>query len=328
LLNPAPDRHIEAKAPEKPLLNSTAVPDSKGVKHDDPVVSEDSNQNVSDESVPPASGETDLSPVEKIDLPAARNAKMSIARIFDSETYDPTILAAPASQQEAQDYGLEPDGRQTINLADHLSAMDIRASRNTALQDAMDLWQSPMVVQPYLNSLDDDQAFFRLAAKPQGVLIHRIETSLDMLKRLNLPAILELFPKGSDEAGYLTLSKTEGRRFFFDRPDENKVVVSDAEQVNLYWSGIAYLPWKNFLSIKGTIPTRSNEDSIITLKILLNDLGFSDVEINDKYDNWTRLAIEKVQAKYGIPVDGFVGPLTKIILYQEKESFEIPRLTN
>jgi general secretion pathway protein A len=326
--NPASDRHIEAKAPEKPLLNLATSFDPGGVKHDDPVVSEDSSQNVSDESVPTASGEADLSPVEKIDLRAARDPKMSIPRNFDSETSDQTILAAPDSQQEAQDYGLEPDRSQTIKLTDYLSAMDIRASRNSALQDAMDLWQSPMVVQPYLNNLDDDQAFFRLAAKPHGVFMHRLETSLDMLKRLNLPAILELFPKGSAEAGYLTLSKIEGRSFFFGRPDENKVVVSDAEQLNLYWSGIAYLPWKNFLSIWGTIPTRSNEDSIITLKLLLNELGFSDVEINDKYDNWTRLAIEKVQAKYGIPVDGFVGPLTKIILYQEKESFEMPRLTN
>ncbi len=205
--------------------------------------------------------------------------------------------------------------------------MDIRTSRNSALKAAMALWQTPIEVQPYLDSLDDDQAFFRLTAKPKGVFMHRIETSLDMLIRLNLPAILELFPTGSEEPGYLTLSKIEGPDFIFGGPDENKVVVSDAEQINVYWSGIAYLPWKNFLSIWGTIPKNSNKDSIITLKLLLHELGFSDVELNDDYDDWTRRAIEGVQAKYGIPVDGFVGPLTKMILYQEKESFEIPRLT-
>jgi general secretion pathway protein A len=179
-----------------------------------------------------------------------------------------------------------------------------------------------------LNSLDDDQAFFRLTTKPKGVFMHRIETNLDMLQRLNLPAILELFPTGSEEPGYLTLSKIEGGHYLFGNPAEKKVVVSDAEQINLYWSGIAYLPWKNYLSIWGTIPRRSNKDSIITLELLLHELGFSDVEINDEYDSWTRHAIEEVQAKYGIPVDGFVGPLTKMILYQEKESFNMPRLTN
>ena len=326
--NPAPNRQIEAKAPEEPVLNSTAESDPGGVKDDGLVASEDSSQNAADESALTASGEADLSPAEKSDLRAGNDSRMSIPQNFESEISDETILASSASQQEAQDYGQEPDPSETIKLADYLTAMDIRTARYSALRDAMDLWQTPIEFQPYLISLDDDQAFFRLTTKPKGVFMHRFETSLEMLKRLNLPAILELFPTGSEEPGYLTLSKIEGRNFIFGSPDENKMVVSDADQVNLYWSGIAYLPWKNFLSIWGTIPKRSNKDSIITLKLLLHELGFSDVEINDEYDNGTRLAIEAVQAKYGIPVDGFVGPLTKMILYREKESFEMPRLTN
>jgi general secretion pathway protein A len=206
--------------------------------------------------------------------------------------------------------------------------MDIKDSRLLALQNAMDLWQTPIDVQPYLNGLDDDQAFFRLAAKPQGVFMHRIETNLEMLKRLNLPAILELFPKGSEEPGYLTLSKINGSDYIFGSPGSENMVISDADQINLYWSGTAYLPWRNFLSIWGTIPKNSHKDSIITLKLLLYDLGFDEVEINAEYDNSTRRAVEEVQAKYGIPVDGFVGPLTKMILYQEKKSFVIPRLAN
>jgi general secretion pathway protein A len=328
--NPAPNRQLEAKAPEKPLLNAIAASNPNGVTDDDPDrdVSEDSNLDVSDESVlPVASGDADPGPVEDDDLRAATDAEIPIPQDFDSEISDEPILAASVSQQETQDFEPEPVRRQTIKLADYLTGMDIRTSRNSALKAAMALWQTPIEVQPYLDSLDDDQAFFRLTAKPKGVFMHRIETSLDMLIRLNLPAILELFPTGSEEPGYLTLSKIEGPDFIFGRPDENKVVVSDAEQINVYWSGIAYLPWKNFLSIWGTIPKNSNKDSIITLKLLLHELGFSDVELNDDYDDWTRRAIEGVQAKYGIPVDGFVGPLTKMILYQEKESFEIPRLT-
>jgi len=206
--------------------------------------------------------------------------------------------------------------------------MDIKGSRLLALQDAMDLWQTPIKIQPYLNGLDDDQAFFRLTAKPKGVFIHRIETNLEMLKRLNMPAILELFPKENEEPGYLTLSKIEEENYIFGNPADEKAVISDADQINLYWSGTAYLPWKNFLSIWGTIPKHSNKDSIITLKLLLHDLGYNEVNIDEEYDDWTRRAVEEVQAKYGIPVDGFVGPLTKMILYQEKESFEIPRLAN
>ncbi|MEX1327878.1 MAG: hypothetical protein AB1Z29_13820 [Desulfobacterales bacterium] len=41
----------------------------------------------------------------------------------------------------------------------------------------------------------------------------------------------------------------------------------------------------------------------------------------------TRNAIKEIQTQYGILADGFVGPLTKIILYKSKGSFEMPRLS-
>ena len=328
LFNPAPSRQIAASPPEDPGLNSAEDSIPKVVNEDDSAAFKDSNLNVADESDLTVTSEADLGLVEKSDLRAAKDTELTDSQNSDPEISEETMLAASSSLQESEDYEPDPDPREIIKLADYLTAMDIRASRNSALQDAMELWQTPIEIQPYLNSLDDDQAFFRLTTKPIGVFMHRIETNLAMLKRLNLPAILELFPTGSEEPGYLTLSKIEDDNYIFGNPAEKKPVVSDADQINLYWSGIAYLPWKNFLSIWGTIPKRSNKDSVITLKLLLHELGFSDVEINDEYDNWTRRAIEEVQAKYGIPVDGFVGPLTKMILYQEKESFMMPRLTN
>jgi general secretion pathway protein A len=60
---------------------------------------------------------------------------------------------------------------------------------------------------------------------------------------------------------------------------------------------------------------------------LLQELGFENVSIDDQYDGLTRHVVETMQAKYGIPVDGYVGPLTKIILYKEKDSLEMPQLS-
>ena len=216
---------------------------------------------------------------------------------------------------------------ETINLMEYLATMDIKSSRSIALKQVMDLWQTPPEFKPYLNSLDDDQAFFRLTAKPSGIFIHRLETDMELLKRLNLPVILECYPPGSEEPGYLALSKIDGDKLFLGSAVQGRMIETDDNEINFYWYGIAYLPWKNFLSIWGTIPVRTSKDSIITLKLLLNELGFVNVSMNEEYDSRTRSAVEKVQAKYGIPVDGFVGPLTKIILYREKKSFEMPYLT-
>lgn len=219
-----------------------------------------------------------------------------------------------------------PNGKEIVTLTDHLANMDIRSSRHIALKNALKLWQTPIEFKPYLDNLDDDQAFFRLTAKPGGFFVHRIKTDLSLLKRLDLPAILEFFPTGSEDPAYLTLSKTEGEKISFDGPLGDREIETNEEEVNLFWSGVVYLPWKDFLSIWGTLPTRTNKDSIITLKLLLHDLGYLDVELNDDYDVRTRAVIAEIQTKYGILSDGIVGPLTKIILYRLEGSFDMPRL--
>ena len=312
------------------IPNSTAagVTQSKIVKNYADTALQDSGDPIRPDidPLPDETGEAVQHP--NFDLQHNLSPDQALALAVDSGISGDSVLATTTAEAEPMGSASDSGPDAGIDLADYLTAMDIRNSRYSALQDAMDLWQTPVEVPPYMNSLDDDQAFFRLTAKPHGVFMHRIETDLAMLKRLNLPAIMELFPTGGEEPGFLTLSRIEGDNYIFGSQHENPTVVANAEQVKLYWSGVAYLPWKNFLSIKGTIPKFTNKDSIITLKLLLHDLGFSDVEINDEYDAWTRQAIQEVQAKYGIPVDGFVGPLTKMILYQEKDTFEMPSLIN
>jgi general secretion pathway protein A len=160
------------------------------------------------------------------------------------------------------------------------------------------------------------------------LFIHRLETDIAFLRKLNLPAILEFYPPGSPTPGYLTLSRINGDTIILQGRDKTERIVTNQEELEFYWSGVGYLPWKNFHSIWGTIPVQTYKDSVITLKLLLQELGFKNVTINDKYDGLTQEAVETIQAKYGIPVDGYVGPLTKIILYKEKNSFEMPLLSN
>ncbi len=249
------------------------------------------------------------------------------ADVVDTQTEDAVAETETAAQP---DPAIEPETDNNftaIRLAEYLMNMDGRSSRQPALKNATKLWKTGMPFAPYLKDIDDDQTYFRLSAKSSGMFIHRVETDMAFLKKLNLPAILEFYPPGSPSPGYLTLSRIDDDKIILQGKDETDWIATDLEELEFYWSGVAYLPWKNFHSIWGTIPAQTYKDSVITLKLLLQDLGFENVAIDDQYDGLTQQAVESIQAKYGIPVDGYVGPLTKIILYKEKDSLEMPQLS-
>ena len=257
---------------------------------------------------------------------SSENRPVDSANVVDTKTADVVAEAQTAEQPDSAMVPQSKNNMATISLAEYLMNMDGRSSRQPALRHAIKLWKTDTQFTPYLKDIDDDQTYFRLSAKSSGMFIHRVETDMALLKKLNLPAILEFYPPGSPSPGYLTLSRIDGDKIILQGKDETEWIATDLEELEFYWSGVAYLPWKNFHSIWGTIPAQSYKDSVITLKLLLQNLGFENVSIDDQYDGLTRHAVETIQAKYGIPVDGYVGPLTKIILYKEEDSLEMPQL--
>jgi general secretion pathway protein A len=239
---------------------------------------------------------------------------------------NPPLETAPAPANPEAASPPPPPSPQVMQLADYLREINPRESRYWALRKALSLWDVPLDAQPYLENLEDDQAYFRLLSKPSGVFIHRVQSDLDLLRKLNVPAILEFYPPGTNRPGYLTLLKAEGDEITLGMGEENRQIRTDPDEINFFWSGVAYVPWMNYLSIDGTIPKQTFGDSIVALKLLLREIGFHRIPINTEYDPATRDVIEQLQHKYGIPVDGFVGPLTKIILYREKQSYTMPQI--
>ena len=213
------------------------------------------------------------------------------------------------------------------DLGDLLKKLNRFYSRHAALKVAMDLWGTESEISRYLEGISDDQAFFQLASGRNGLLIRRIEGSFNAVKKLNLPAILTFYPHKNLTPVYLTLSGIDYRKITLRGGKQDISIESNPNDLESYWSGVAYIPWKNFLSLTGTIPLDSLNDSLITLKMLLRDIGFNKIEISPFYDERTRQAIKEIQRKYGIYVDGVVGSTTKIALYNEKNLEGIPHIT-
>ena len=220
----------------------------------------------------------------------------------------------------------EPVKDPVRNLEEFLGKINRFSSRHMAFKVAMDLWNIESEIKSRFNGIDNDQSFFQLAAKHNGLLIRRIQGNFNTVKQLNLPAILELYVPGDLSPVYLTLSRIDYTKITLSGGERNVAIKSEQKDLESYWSGVAYIPWKNFLSLKGTIPLDSPKDSIITLKELMQDIGFNEIEISPFYDEQTQQAVREIQKKYGIQIDGIVGSTTKIALYNEKKILGIPHI--
>jgi len=212
-----------------------------------------------------------------------------------------------------------------VNIPAMLYSMNTNSSRMIALQNSLKLWGDDSDVSHYLESMDDDNEFFRLAAKQRSFMCNRIEGDFTTLRKHNMPTILELYSKEGLSPKFVMVSAIDDSTISFLK-DESTIIVTSIKELEVYWTGTAYIVWKNFFNYTGVIPVNSSRDSILTLKIHLRKLGFNTVTISPFYDESALAAVREVQKRNGLKVDGIVGPITMIALYNEDGSLKIPHI--
>jgi len=126
--------------------------------------------------------------------------------------------------------------------------------------------------------------------------------------------------------GYSALVKFENNRMYLQNGPGQEPFTLNEKNLEQYWTGMVYLPWKNFSDYTGVAPITSPVETILALKKHLKASGFDKIPDNSNYDAFTRRAIQTIQKKNGLKPDGLVGPMTKIILYNQSESWKIPHL--
>ncbi|MFZ0484958.1 MAG: AAA family ATPase [Desulfobacterales bacterium] len=223
---------------------------------------------------------------------------------------------------------VEPITVPVRNLGNLLKTMNRLSSRHMAIKVALNLWNIEPEIKPNIDTIDDDQVFFRRVSKENNLLIRRITGNLNAIKKLNLPVVLAVHLNKGIPPVYLALIKIDARKVTLRGGKQDISIELSPAGLESYWSGVAYILWKNFLSLKGTIPINCPKDSITTLKMLLRNIGFKEVEISPFYDDKTRQAVKEIQKKYGLYIDGTVGSTTKIALYNEKKVFKQPHIVN
>lgn len=242
-----------------------------------------------------------------------------IEQELEVEKLPPQQSLSPIEQKKA----VEKDS----DLFQYLTNNQPQANRLSALKVVLGEWVDDPIIESYVGIVTADEDFFRIAAKQNGLSLARVENNIDLIKRMNLPAVMLFFIPGEPDMLFLTLTGIKKNTYYFvARTGAPDSIIAPKKEVRRLWAGIAFIPWKNYLAYPGVIPTSAPKSAIITLKMLLQDVGFDHIKNDDNYDNPTQLAVKEIQAKYGLPIDGRVGPLTKIALYQEKNAWKAPYL--
>jgi len=221
---------------------------------------------------------------------------------------------------------IPPVINQPENFEEFLGTLTGRASRHIALKTALSLWTETPRLDNTLNNIDNDDRFFQLGATQNGLKLLVLGRSLQLIKKLNIPAIFEFLPPGATVPRFLTLTGISGTEISLKGGEKGQTITVDITEINPHWTGRAFIPWKNFYNYEGDIPLDAPGESIFTLKMLLRDMGFNEIKLDNTYDRLTREIVMKIQEKHGITVDGIVGAQTKIVIYNEKRGLDIPFL--
>ena len=196
------------------------------------------------------------------------------------------------------------------------------------MKHILKLWLPEEKLQLKQSGIDITQIFFREEANHYDLHVQPVatESDLQMIKNLNVPVIFTFHIIGYTLPKYLAVTAIDYNQIYFIDGEQNQIAAVSKNEFLKYWSGEAYIFWKNFKNLKGMVTQRSNGKDVRNLKQFLQELGYNDIALTDKYDNDTIQVIKDIQAKYGLHVDGLVGPLTKIALYNEGSEFTKPSL--
>jgi general secretion pathway protein A len=178
----------------------------------------------------------------------------------------------------------------------------------------------PVPRQTVVNSSRDLE---RLAGE-RDLSLATFTGSLDQLLRVDSPALLEITLPGMKGMSYLALVARRNDRLLI-APPLHGIASLNASDLEKYWSGRAYLPWKNFRNIPRLAPGMHGE-GVTRLQQLLLENGLYRGGVTGNYGRETTAAIMAFQASHDITKNGRTGKQTLFFLYHTASGFSTPRL--
>jgi len=211
-------------------------------------------------------------------------------------------------------------------LGEFLKEMDVRSARNLALATVFESWGVDGQIDSQLDALTDDLEYFQRACARKGFSLLQLQCRWAMLEKLGLPAVAAVRLPDVPQTGFLTVETLDRDLATLSRARYSKAITISTDTLQSWCAGAVYVPWKDYIGEPEVIPQEGRHESIARLKRHLRECGFAALDERPEFDEATAEAVKMIQRKYGLRPDGIVGPLTKIVLYNENPQLTIPRL--
>jgi general secretion pathway protein A len=247
-------------------------------------------------------------------------------------TLDSTPAPVAVGKNAAEAISVPPQSSAPkVPLQNHVIALDElidtlqgHDTRQLAALALLDRWGVAPVGDMVLEGVDD-AAYFRLVAERHGLATQTINRRLGELIILDLPAAIQ-FQTPQGQALYLSLTGIDDGHYRLTTHGSAEATRTDVATLMDHWTGQAVIFWKNYMGYRGVITDGAPRSAIIVLKQLLRESGYPHLTVDGHYDDLTRYAVQDLQAKNGLIVDGLVGDRTKILLFNQKPRLPIPHL--
>lgn len=272
------------------------------------------------------------------DVRAGQNetGKQSVAQEPEEiATAGPVLPAGPPPQPLVEETTPAIDGVPSMTgwsafVTNMSRQTDATSLRQAAAHILLTRWLKEDSIKAVAEPALDDETYFRLAAGRNQLEVLTLKNDLAVIERLNLPTILELDVPDSERdqkvAGFAVLEKITDGAAFLAGGTAAAVYRVPVADLRAGFCGKAFVFWKNFWNLQGTISASAPPQTVLLLKIYLKELGFPEIDPAPVYDAQTRSIISRLQARHGLSDDGLVGSQTKIVLYSDNKSLELPFL--
>jgi general secretion pathway protein A len=188
------------------------------------------------------------------------------------------------------------------------------------------LWNIKPVVE--YNGKTVHRGLELVAARRGMRLLNLKQMQIRDIVATNAPCLLELSIPGIKGTRYIALTRIGSGEFFMLSPVSKMTWALPEKTLATYWTGTAYLLWRNGNNLPDSIQPGTSSVEIRKLQTMLAKAGSYSGKPSGTFDSATQEAVRKFQKAHFITPDGVPGPRTLLNLYRACGETKGPNLSN